>query len=178
MKNPGKIFEDAAKNSMPERCMVVRLPDPPQSFTKRSDTSFSRKNPYDYIVVDSKTHIVYCLEMKTTKNTSMSFDDPYGKEPESKMVKRHQILSLKKAAEFDGIYPAFVFNFREIGEDNEQRTYVMHIDKFIEMLDNINGKKSFNMADIILNGGLKIDGFKKRTRYSWDFESFFDSQSI
>ena len=48
MKNEGKKFETILKSNAPSYLKIVRIPDPPQSFTQRSDTRFSRPNPYDY----------------------------------------------------------------------------------------------------------------------------------
>ena len=46
--NVGKKFEEDIKKSIPDYCLTIRIPDPPQSFTKRSDTRFSVKNPFDF----------------------------------------------------------------------------------------------------------------------------------
>ena len=52
-KNVGKIFESIIKSNAPSYLKIGRIPDPPQSFTQRSDTRFSKKNPYDYECYDS-----------------------------------------------------------------------------------------------------------------------------
>ena len=72
-KNVGKNFESVIKNSCPDYVKVTRIPDPPQSFTQRSDTSFSVKNPYDYEVFDSVHRIEYCFELKTTSQKYLSY---------------------------------------------------------------------------------------------------------
>ena len=42
--NVGKQFELDFKNSIPDDCLLIRIPDPPQSFTQRNDTKFSKKS--------------------------------------------------------------------------------------------------------------------------------------
>ena len=66
MKNEGKKFEDVFKSSSPNYLKIVRIPDPPQAFTKRNDTKFSKKNPYDFEAFDSNNRISYSLELKST----------------------------------------------------------------------------------------------------------------
>lgn len=172
-KNPGKIFEEDFKSSISDEDFLVhRLKDSAQAYNNSSKTSFTWNNPCDFLVYSPASKNLFALELKTTKYKSFTYDDPYSEEKESKMVKRHQIKSLKKWSKYDGVYPAFVFNFRS---EKGDRTYVQHINDFMKMLVSINGKKSFNEFDIINNNGIKIDGEKKRTRYRWDFESFFDS---
>lgn len=174
--NPGKKFEEDFKNSISEEDFLVhRLKDSAQAYNNSSKTSFTWNNPCDFLVYSPTSKNLFALELKTTKYKSFTYDNPYSEEKESKMVKRHQIKSLKKWSKYDGVYPAFVFNFRS---EKGDRTYVQHINDFMKMLCNINGKKSFNELDIIANNGIRIVGEKKRTRYRWDFESFFDSFNL
>ena len=46
------------------------------------------------------------------------------------------------------------------------------------MINNINGKKSFNLIDLIDNNAIRIKGRKKITRYEWYIEDFFNLQTI
>ena len=175
-KAVGKIFEEDLVSSIDKkRFLVHRLKDSAQSFNKSA--LFAWDNPCDFFVYSPTNNILFPIEAKSTKSKSFTFDDPNGTEKESKMVKRHQILSLRDFARYRGVFPMFLFNFRELGENNEQRTYAQHINDFMRMIDEID-KKSFNMIDIIMHGGIKIDGTKKRTRYRWELERFFDSQSM
>ena len=50
----------------------------------------------------------------------------------------------------------------------------MEINKFHKMCSTIN-KKSFNIIDAVLHGANKIDGVKKRTRWYWNMEDFFEN---
>lgn len=173
--NVGKRFEHDWSNSIPDYCLLIRLYDPPHSFTQRSDTKFSHKNPCDYICYNSKNNVMYCLELKTTSYKSMSFDDINNSEMQNKMVKKHQIKALLEFSKYDGVIAGFVFNFRhfENTEKYFETTYFQNINDFISMCNAIN-KKSFNEIDLVLNNAIKIDGKKKRTRYHWDISDFFN----
>ena len=171
-KNTGKIFESAIKESIPNHCLLIRLPDPPQSFARSNTTRFSHKNPCDYICYNSEDNKLWCLELKTTSYKSMSFENIHNDDDDSKMIHRHQTRGLLEFSKYDGVVAGFLFNFRHFeGEPNyNEMTYFMEINDFQKMCDNI-GKKSFNEMDIILNGAVKVDGNKKRTRYSWNIDS-------
>lgn len=173
-KNTGKVFESDWKKSIPDHCLLIRLPDPPHSFSQRKDTRFAVKNPCDYICYDTESRVLHCWELKTTKYKSMSFDDIDSDERESKMVKRHQIEGLQKFASHDNVSAGFVLNFRD-EKNNAERTYFQSVDDFINMCGKI-GKKSFNEIDLILNGAIKVNGTKKRVHYTWDVERMLEKQ--
>jgi recombination protein U len=173
MVNTGKVFEQDFKKSVPEKSLLIRLPDPPQSFEKRSDTRFSYKNPCDYVIFDTVGKKLYCLELKTTKSKSMSFDDITMDKPQGKLIKKHQIESLLKFSEFDDVIAGLVCNFRDEKNDT-QRLYFMNIIDFNKMMREIN-KSSFNEMDIILHNAVKISGVKKRVHFNWDIDGFFNS---
>lgn len=177
-KNSGKIFEEAIKSSIPSYCLLIRLPDPPQSFVQSKSTRFSHKNPCDYICYDSENKKLWCLELKTTSSKSMSFENIHNNDSESKMIHRHQTRGLLEFSKYDGVVAGFIFNFRHFeGEPNyNEMTYFMEVNDFQKMCDSI-GKKSFNEIDAILYGAKKIKGVKKRTRFKWDIDEFFKSQS-
>lgn len=170
-KNEGKIFEDAIKKSIPDNVLLIRLNDSPQAFKKSKLTRFTPKNPFDYICFNSETRTLFCLELKTTSNKYMTFEDIDSDEEQNKMIHKHQILGLLKCATYPNVVAGFLFNFRL--PDNEV-TYFMEINQFHKMYSLIN-KKSFNLMDAILYGAKKIDGFKKRTRWYWNLDEFFTS---
>ena len=74
MKGVGKVFENNFKKSMPDYALLYRLPDAAQSFGKSSNLRFSNKNPFDFILFDSKWKILYALELKSVKGKSISFE--------------------------------------------------------------------------------------------------------
>lgn len=175
MSNVGKIFETDFKKSVPDYCLLTRIPDPPQSFTQRSDTKFSNKNPYDFTLFDCKNRTLFCVELKTTHYKSMSFEDINSDEKQNKMVHKHQILGLKKASEYENVIAGFFFNFRD-DNNNVERTYFQNIKDFLKMTKEIN-KQSFNEMDLILYKSIKVNGVKKRVHYSWNVEEFLNNMN-
>lgn len=176
MVNEGKKFESIFKSSSPSYFKIVRIPDPPQSFTQRSDIRFSNKNPYDYECYDSFHRISYSLELKTTAEKYLTYHtcEEDEKEKKSANIKWCQIIGLTEAAEYDNCTAGFMFDFR-LG-NGEQVLYFMNIKDFNRFRLNTN-KKSLNILDITLNGGIKINGEKLRKNYRWNLEEFLEAQS-
>lgn len=172
-KNVGKKFESIIKDCMPEYAMLTRIPDPPQSFVKREDTRFSKKNPYDYVCFDSIHRIFYCLELKSTSQKYMTYHINEDDES-SAMIKWHQIEGLTNAVKFNNVIAGFFLNFRL--DSGEQLLYFWHINDFNKFRNNTN-KKSFNIMDVVLYSGIKINGEKKRVHYKWYLGDFLESQS-
>lgn len=175
MINRGKQFENAIKKSIPDYCLYYRLPDPPQSFNQNSSLRFSWKNPCDCFIFNSYSSILYTLELKTTKNTSISFEDIENKDIKtSKMIHRHQIISLCDFSKFNKVCSGFLFNFRSETE-NIEKTYFQEINDFLLMISNIN-KKSFNEKDLFSYSSIKIDGKKKIKYWTWDIDGFMKKE--
>ncbi len=175
-KNEGKNFELIIKSSAPSYLKMTRIPDPPQSFTQRSDTKFSKKNPYDFEAYDSIHRISYSLELKSTSQKYLTYhtskeDEKKGK---SAMIAWHQIEGLTKASEYDNCIAGFFLNFRL--DNGDQLLYFMNIKDFNRYKKDTN-KKSINILDISLNGGIKINGEKLRKNYRWNLDEFLKSQS-
>jgi penicillin-binding protein-related factor A (putative recombinase) len=175
-KNVGKNFESIIKSNAPSYFKMVRIPDPPQSFTKREDTSFSRKNPYDFECFDTKHRIQYCFELKTAAQKYMSYHTCANDEKEGKNanIQWHQIDGLTRASEYDNVVAGFLLNFRL--DNGEQLLYFMNIKDFNKFRDGSN-KRSLNIMDVSLNGGIKISGEKLRVNYRWNLDEFLKSQS-
>lgn len=171
MKNAGKVFEDCFKKSIPNYCLLIRIPDPPQAFAQRIDTKFSRKNVCDYYCFQSQTQVFYALELKSTKYKSMTFEDIALENPPKKMIHKHQILGLHNYSLYENVVAGFIFNFRD-EKNNTERTYFQNIKDFEAMCKKIN-KHSFNEIDLLLNNAVKIQGQKKRVHYKWDLDEFF-----
>ena len=66
------------------------------------------------------------LELKATQLKTLSF----------KMIKEHQIDSLAKDIKYPGVYPGFIFNFREY----DNATYYIHISDFLNYQEVAAGK--------------------------------------
>ena len=175
-KNEGKKFESIIKSSAPPYLKITRIPDPPQSFTQRDDTKFSKKNPYDFEVFDSVHRIQYCWELKSTSQKYLTYHTCKEEEKDGKSanIQCHQIEGLTKASEYDNVIAGFLLNFRL--DNGEQLLYFFNIKDFNKMRQTIN-KKSCNIMDISLNGGVKINGEKLRVNYRWNLDEFLKSQS-
>lgn len=175
-KNEGKNFESIIKSNVPSYLKITRIPDPPQSFTQRSDTKYSKKNPYDFEVFDSLHRIQYSWELKSTSQKYLTYHTSKEDELDDKSanIKWHQIEGLTKASEYDNCLSGFMFNFRL--DNGEQLLYFMNIKDFNKFRKSTN-KKSLNIIDISLNGGIKINGEKLRKNYRWNLDEFLKSQS-
>lgn len=170
--NYGKRFEEDFSSSIPDYCYVHRLKDSAQSYNDSEDTSFSWDNECDFFIWNAKLRTFCAIECKSTKYKSMSVQSD--KNEKGKMVKLHQIESLEKISKYDGTISGLILNFRDEDNDN-QRTYFIEINSFINMMKLID-KKSFNEIDLLTVGkAKKIQGSKKRTRWSWNFSEFFES---
>ena len=170
-KNAGKNFEDSFKKSIPNYVFLQRLNDSPQAFKKSKSTRFTPRNPYDFMCFDTEARTLFCLELKSTSNKYMGFEDIDSNEDENKMIHKHQIKGLLKASSYPNVIAGFLFNFRL---SDDELTYFMEINDFRKMCVAIN-KKSFNLIDAVLYGAQKIDGFKKITRWYWNLDDFFKS---
>ena len=171
--NEGKKFESIIRDSLPCYAMLTRLPDPPQSFTQRSDTRFSKKNPYDYQCFDSKNRILYCLELKSTSQKYMSYQIDENDKGNS-MIKWHQIDGLTKASKYNNVIAGFLLNFRL--DNGEQLLYFLNIKDFNRFKIDTK-KKSINIMDVVLCGVINIYVEKIRVNYRWDLYCFLMSQS-
>jgi penicillin-binding protein-related factor A (putative recombinase) len=157
--NEGKKFEKMFKNSVPESAYFYRIKDSASGWGDSSNTRFTSKNEFDTMMFVSP--ILFLLELKSTKGTSISFK---GSSP---MIKEHQIKELLKASIHNNIVAGFIFNFRE--PVNE--TYFLNILNFIAFYRNTN-KSSINKNDIIANYGILIESKLMRTRYKYNLEEF------
>lgn len=170
-KNVGKIFEEDFANSVPQDWYCHRLKDTAQSYNGSENTKFSWDNPFDYFLFNGNT--LYCLELKSTCQKYIGYQE--NKDDKStKMIKWHQIESLTEASKYQNIVAGFLCNFRL--DNGEQLLYFFDIKDFNAMKDSIN-KKSFNIMDAVLYGAVKINGFKKRTRWHWNLDEFFEFQA-
>lgn len=169
MRNIGKVFEDSLKHSVPSYALLYRLPDSAQAFDKNSGLRFSKKNPFDFLLWDSKRHILYALEAKTVSGKSISFErakSDYGG------IHLHQIKGLSEWSKYDGIIAGFIIEFRGLN-----KTVFIDIDSFKKLTDIVT-KKSINYDDIISNdiSYQVISQQKKRTRYTYNLGNFLSAQ--
>lgn len=165
MSSIGKIFEAQWKKSMPDYALLYRLPDAAQSFSKNDNLRFSLKNPFDFILWDSKRHILFALEMKTVKGKSISFERS---KRDKGLIHFHQIKGLNEWNKYDGIVCGFIIEFREL-----EKTIFIDIQEFDRIIDLI-PKKSFNFNDLDVYNikYIIINQTKARTRSTYKVDEF------
>lgn len=168
IKNTGKILESQWAKSVPDYVLLCRLPDSAQSFGGSNNLRFSRKNPFDYIMWDSKQRLLYALELKTVKGKSISFERS---KEENGEIHFHQIEGLKEWNKYDNTICGLVVEFREL-----EKTIFIDIEEFNRLMVLIQ-KKSFNLDDLMTNGikHTVIAQKKARTRYTYDVDGFLSS---
>lgn len=168
MRNPGKLFEDDFKNSVPEQYYYKRIPDPPQSFGQDSEkTRFSSKNPYDAILFDTMGGILYTLELKSTKGGGITFWKEDAKPNKTCLnIKKHQIMSLLEADKKDRVVSGLVLNFRDT-----EHTYFLPIKEFLKF-SNQTEKISINEKDVLKLTHYQFEAIKKITRFQYEIETF------
>lgn len=171
MQNIGKIFEEQVRKSIPDYALLYKLHDSAQSFGGNSKLRFSSKNPFDYILWDSRSHILYALELKTVKEKSISFER---QEDDTGKIHLHQINGLNEWDKYDGIICGFIIEFREI-----KTTIFLEIKEFNRLIEMI-PKKSFNYDDLMqLKINYKLISQKKaRKRYTYDIDELLSSMKI
>ena len=89
------------------------------------------------------------------------------------MIKAHQINSLVKFAQQEGVFAGFLFNFRD-GEDiSNNVTYWLSIQNFSKFLCE-NDKQSINKLDCIEYGAIIIEQKIKRTHYTYNIKKMLE----
>ena len=96
------------------------------------------------------------------------------KEKKSANIQWHQIEGLTKVSEYDNVIAGFLLNFRL--DNYEQLLYFLNI-KYYNRFRKDATKKSINIVDIVLCGGIKINGEKLRVNYRWNLDEFLEFQS-
>jgi penicillin-binding protein-related factor A (putative recombinase) len=169
--NSGKVFEKNFMDSVPDYALIYRIPDAAQSFGYSKNLRFSNRNPFDYIIWDSRKHILYALELKTIDSKSIPFD----RSPEDKngKIHYHQIVGLNKWNEYDGIIAALIIEFRQI-----EKTVFIRIEDFNELMEKT-PKKSFNYDDLkkYQIKYLPIMQHKKKVNYRYDVGELLEAVS-
>lgn len=155
--NPGKNFEIQFEKCIPDVVYHLRVKDSANNFSQSDLSKFATKNPYDLFMVYEGKFLP--MELKSTSSTSFSIQS--AELEAGKDIKYHQIKSLTKASEYDGVLAGFVFDFRR------SNTYWMSIKDFNDFL-NSTEKKSINENDIIRYDGIMIQKRLKRTNYKYD----------
>lgn len=171
-KNVGKIFEQDISKSVPDYAGIMRLPDAAQSFGGGSDNlRFSRKSPCDYIIWNPKSLTPYALEMKTTKEKSISFARS---SEQTGAIKYHQIVGLSEIDKIGEVVCGFIIEFRE-----EPRTIFIRISDFLKLIDLIT-KKSFRIKDLDIYHipYIVIPQTLLKTHYRYDIDYFLKKTAL
>ncbi len=165
--NTGKRFEADFKKSVPSYALLYRLPDSAQAFGGSNNLRFSSKTPFDYLMWDSKKHILYALELKTVAGKAISFERS---KDENREIHWHQIEGLNKWNKYDGIICGFIIEFRKL-----ETTIFLDISDFHKLIETID-KKSFSLDDLSKNNipHIVISQNKKRTRSVYDIDAFLN----
>ncbi len=162
--NVGKQFETDFKNSMPSNVWCYRFRDGTASWGQNnSNIRFQQTNICDFVVYSQK---LFLLELKTTKGKSLPYSNIKSQRIKQSKLKQ-QIEMLEEAAEYTGIIPGLVINFRDLEE-----TYFIHIDFITDHIDN-EARRSFSRDWCVLYG-YKIHQKKKISRYSYDLSTLFN----
>lgn len=168
-KSFGKNFESQFIKSIPDYVLVKRLNDNASAWSGGTNTRFSSNNECDYIMSDDNTRTFYGLELKSTKEKSLTywredFEDKTKKQ--SFMIRKCQILGLKKWSKHLGVF-GFVINFRSFNN----RTFFVSINDFLNYTSSLN-KKSINIDDVLSMNPIEIENKLLRTNYRYDIDKF------
>lgn len=168
-KSFGKNFESQFIKSIPDYVLVKRLNDNASAWSGGTNTRFSSNNECDYIMSDDNTKTFYGLELKSTKEKSLTywredFEDKTKKQ--SFMIRKCQILGLKKWSKHLGVF-GFVINFRSFNN----RTFFVSINDFLNYTSSLN-KKSINIDDVLSMNPIEIENKLLRTNYRYDIDKF------
>lgn len=170
MKNAGKIFEeDFKKSCQKEGIFVHRIKDNAMSYTE-SESVYTTKNDYDFLIY--KRPILLALELKHTEKNSMSIQINEN-DSDKKMIKLHQRQGLAKAAQHVGVYAGFLLSF--FCEASQQElTFFISIEDFEKFLAT-KQKKSINLVDIAMNGGIRVNQKLLRSHYHYEINELFNT---
>ncbi len=158
--NIGKVFEENFKKSVPKEYYYHRLKDPAVAFSGGA-SKYSTTNPFDCMIFTGQK--LHCIELKS-KNGAITFwreDIEHDGKKHTFEIKKHQIVGLAKASEYNGVYAGIVINFR-----NADKTIYIPINKFMEFITQTE-KNSINYKDALDIGiELEVKHLKVNERYN------------
>ena len=105
-QSEGKRFENAFIKSVPDYVLVKRLNDNASAWSGGNNTRFSSNNECDYIMFDGRTRTFYGLELKTTKEKSLTFwreDFEDKTKKQTFQIRKCQIQGLEKWSKHFGV---------------------------------------------------------------------------
>ena len=166
----GKIFERNFAKSAPTYALVYRVPDNPNGFQKNAILRFTRKNPFDYILWDSRHYRLYALELKTVAGKSIEFERD--SDDKGSGIHYHQALGLNDWNQYSGVTAGFIIEFRET-----ELTIFLDISAYNQMTQFIE-KKSFTLKDLDDYDipYTLIPQKRVRVNYRYDIDKFLSDQ--
>ena len=168
----GKVFEQNFAKSAPDYALVYRVPDNPNGFQKNAILRFTRKNPFDYLIWDSRHFRLYALELKTVAGRSIAFERE--NDERGSGIHYHQALGLSDWSKYPGVKAGFVIEFREI-----EKTIFLEIGAYHQMTRFVD-KKSFTLKDLDDYDipYMLIPQRVVRINYRYDIDQFLSKQAI
>lgn len=112
---------------------------------------------------------MYGLELKSTKNNSLTFwreDFEDKTKKQAFNIRKRQIQGLEKWSKHNGIF-GFVINFRS----KNNKTFFVNITDFLNYTSSLY-KKSINIKDVLEMNPVEIKSELIRTNYHYDIEGF------
>ena len=170
MRGPGKIFEQNFANSAPPYALAYRVPDNPSGFQKNSMLRFTRQNPFDYLIWDSRHFRLYALELKTVAGKSIEFERDG--DTKGSGIHYHQALGLNDWDKYPGITSGFIIEFREM-----ELTIFINIKDYNKLVKSIQ-KKSFTVKDLD-DYDIPYQVIEQkimRVNYKYDIDKFLSDQ--
>lgn len=174
-QNEGKRFENAFVKSIPDYVLVKRLNDNASAWSGGTNTRFSSNNECDYILFNDNTGTFYGLELKTTKEKSLTFWREDFKDKTKKQnfqIRKCQIQGLEKWSKHFGVF-GFIINFRNCNN----KTYFVAIDEFLDYTSALS-KKSINIDDVLKMNPIEIENNIIRTNYKYNIEKFLKETAL
>lgn len=174
-QNEGKKFESAFVKSIPDHVLVKRLNDNASAWSGGDNTRFASSNECDFILFDDNTRTLYCIELKSTKEKSLTywredFEDKNKKQ--TFQIRKCQIQGLTKWSKHKGVF-GFIINFR--GCSN--RTFFIYVEEFLKYTSTL-PKKSISFDDVLKMKPVEIKNHIIRTNYKYDVEDFLNQTKI
>lgn len=162
----GKQFEKDIENScVKDKIFYYRIKDNTGAFNPacmkcpKSKMQFTVKNECDAFIYNHP--ILIPVEFKSTKSKSVSTDE--------KIIKPQQIKRLTEWQQYKGVWPCFIFNFRE----SNNQTFALHIKYFNDYIANPNRKNKSSIPIAYCEEvGIKIQNQIKKVHYSYDINGF------
>ncbi|WP_300855498.1 Holliday junction resolvase RecU [uncultured Clostridium sp.] len=156
MKNPGKVFEEDIKKSVPKEHWIYRFKDGTANFSgsKNENVRFQAHNICDFMIMTKENLIL--LELKSHKGSSIPFS----------CIRKNQIEEMTKI-EHSKIKSYFLLNFRD-----SENTYAVLATVLKKYIENSN-RKSVPISWCEENG-VKIMAIKKKIRYEYLIKDFLD----